>query len=254
MPGHGKYLKAGEAKGTYKASLFDIAGKEDKLSFADKIGSWEQEKLSRGVSAIGDTLELASTIGRGVKDREKFETRLGEVSGQFKKQGMELQVDTRGQMQKGWDWLTGKEQTYTFGKGEGAKTLSRAAVSVKGSRLLGQTMLDEVGMGSASTVTSEETDSKEGGSTGKISEYIAKPEALDKAVDSNKNLLESVPEYRQGKGLTEQANTKLYEADPSMEGKSPDERVKRYEELFGAENQYDDILGKKSITNPLGIL
>ena len=46
MPGHGKYRAAGKASGTYKASLFDVESSRDKMGFADKIGTWEEEKLS----------------------------------------------------------------------------------------------------------------------------------------------------------------------------------------------------------------
>jgi hypothetical protein len=67
----------------------------------------------------------------------------------------------------------------------------------------------------------------------------------------DKNLLESVPEYRQGKGLTRKANEKLYEADPSMEGKSPEERIKKYEELFGSS---DELSIESLMPNTLGVL
>ena len=43
----------------------------------------------------------------------------------------------------------------------------------------------------------------------------------------------SSPDYMtEGGGLKTEDNLKLYEADPSMRGKSKEERVKRYEELF----------------------
>ena len=38
--------------------------------------------------------------------------------------------------------------------------------------------------------------------------------------------------YRQGKGLTAAANNQLYAEEPEMKGKSPEERIQRYEELF----------------------
>ena len=64
--------------------------------------------------------------------------------------------------------------------------------------------------------------------------FIGPPETtLETSVKSAESLLESVPEYRQGRGLTAKANEQLYAADPSMEGKSAEERIKRYEELFG---------------------
>ena len=65
-------------------------------------------------------------------------------------------------------------------------------------------------------------------------DFIGPPEkTLETSESTGENLLEAASGYKQGKGLTAEANTKLYEADPSMKGKSPEERIKRYEELFG---------------------
>jgi hypothetical protein len=236
------YRSAGTSSGQYKASLFDVESKSDKMAFADKRGAWEQEKLSRRVETIGAGLELASTIAGGLQDKQKFEGKLKAVGTEYG----DLQPDKRSFGQK----LFGAEREYTFGEGKDARTFSKAGVGVQGGRLLGESMLDEAGIGFTPSGTSEETGSKKGGSTSEISEYIKRPETpetLDVAVDSDKNLLESVPEYRQGKGLTAQANEKLYESDPSMKGKSAAERVSKYEELFPGNN-----IDFESITNPLG--
>jgi hypothetical protein len=244
------YRSAGTSSGQYKASLFDVESKSDKMAFADKRGDWEQEKLSRRVETIGAGLELASTIAGGIEDKQKFKGKLEAMGSARTSEGAlkygELQPDTRSFGQK----LFGAEREYTFGEGKDARTFSKAGVGVQGGRLLGESMLDEAGMGFTPPGTSEETSSKEGGSTSEISEYIKKPapETLDVAVDSDKNLLESVPEYRQGKGLTGIANEKLYAEDPSMKGKSAEERVKKYEEYFPTEKKIDF----KSITDPFG--
>ena len=50
--------------------------------------------------------------------------------------------------------------------------------------------------------------------------------------DGNKVETSDVINYKQGKGLTKVANNKLYAEDPTMLGKSPEEIIKRYEELF----------------------
>ena len=218
---------AGTSSGQYRASLYDVESKSDKMAFADKRGEWEQEKLSRNVETIGAGLELASTIAGGLQDKKDFKAELKAVGTEYG----DLQPDTRSFGQK----LFGAEREYTFGEGKDAKTFSKAGVGVQGGRLRGESMLDESGFG----VGKDEIKSESTGESN-VSEYIKKPETLDKAVDSDKNLLESVPEYRQGKGLTEKANKKLYEADPSMEGKSAAERVSAYEKLFPF----------NSITNP----
>jgi hypothetical protein len=44
-----------------------------------------------------------------------------------------------------------------------------------------------------------------------------------------------------GGGLTKAANDKLYKADPSMHGKSKEDRTKRYKELFGEEQDVKEI-------------
>jgi len=50
--------------------------------------------------------------------------------------------------------------------------------------------------------------------------------------DGNKIETSDVINYKQGKGLTAAANNQLYAEEPEMRGKSPEERIKRYEELF----------------------
>ena len=237
------YRAAGSSSGQYKASLFDVESKSDKMAFADKRGAWEQEKLSRNVETIGAGLELASTIAGGMQDKQKFAGKVGAMEGKYG----ELQADTRDWKQKGYDYLTGKERKYTFGEGDTAKTFSKAGVGAKGGALLGESLLDESGFGKPDTsgasaeediapdLEIEEFDTSDldyTQGTGPLSN-----ETLDDAASGDKNLLESVPEYRQGKGLTGDANKKLYKADPSMKGKLPSERVKRYEDLFGGSDE-----------------
>ena len=65
------YRAAGSSSGQYKASLFDVESKEEKMAFADKRGAWEQEKLSRNVEAIGAGLELVSTVAGGAMTQQE---------------------------------------------------------------------------------------------------------------------------------------------------------------------------------------
>ena len=133
------YTAAGKSSGQYKASLFETSNWADKFDFIGKETAWEEEKTSRKVKAIGDTLELVSTIGGGLADKEKFDTRAKAVGDKYGA----MQPDTRSFGQKSWDYVSGKEQTYTFGEGDSAKTFSRAGVETKGGMLLGESMYDE---------------------------------------------------------------------------------------------------------------
>ena len=133
------YTAAGKSSGQYKASLFETSNWADKFDFIGKETAWEEEKTSRKVKAIGDTLELVSTIGGGLADKEKFDTRAKAVGEKYG----DMQPDTRSFGQKSWDYVSGKEQTYTFGEGDSAKTFSRAGVETKGGMLLGESMYDE---------------------------------------------------------------------------------------------------------------
>jgi len=141
------YTAAGKSAGQYKASLTETFNWADKFDFIGKETAWEEEKTSRKVKAIGDTLELVSTIGGGLADKEKFEGKLGAMESAKTSEGSlkygKLQPDTRSFGQKSWDYFSGKEQTYTFGEGDSAKTFSRAGVETKGALLLGESMYDE---------------------------------------------------------------------------------------------------------------
>jgi|15BtaG_2_1085339.scaffolds.fasta_scaffold03965_4 hypothetical protein len=158
------YRSAGTSSGQYKASLFDVESKSDKMAFADKRGAWEQEKLSRNVETIGAGLELASTIAGGLKDRQDFK---GELKAVGKEYG-ELQPDARSFGQK----LFGAEREYTFGEGKDARTFSKAGVGVQGGRLLGESMLDEAGIGFGKTETPlDDLNKKSGDDTKSGSKY-----------------------------------------------------------------------------------
>ena len=133
------YTAAGKSAGQYKASLFETSDWADKFDFIGKQTAWEQEKTSRLVGTIGDALSLASTIGGGLQDKQKTQARAESLEGKYGK----LQTDTRGWEEKGMDWLMGKESTYTFGEGDSATTLSKAAVSAQGAIAMGESMLGE---------------------------------------------------------------------------------------------------------------
>jgi len=224
-------IASGKASGAYASKKTEASSSWDEMDFTKRRASFEQEKLSRKVETIGAGLELASTVYGGWQDKQKFQTRSDTLADKYG----DLQSDTRGFKQKSWDFITGKEKTYTYGEGDSAKTFSRAGVHAQGGMELGESMLDETGFGLGKTETKSE-------STGEssISENIKRPETLDKAVDSDKSLWQTA-----SGGLTAEANTKLYGQDSSMRGKSKEIRTSRYKELFG-----DIDFG----TNPLGNL
>tara|TARA_R110000744_G_scaffold106351_2_gene202672 strand:- start:21 stop:662 length:642 start_codon:yes stop_codon:yes gene_type:complete len=133
------YMAAGSSSGKYKASLYETSNWADKFDFIGKQTAWEEEKTSRRVSAIGDTLELASTAYGGYQDKEKTLSQAKSLEGKYGS----LQEDRRSHGERGFDWLMGKEQTYTFGEGESATTLSKEAVKVQGAIAMGESMLAE---------------------------------------------------------------------------------------------------------------
>ena len=129
------YTAAGKSSGQYKASLFETSNWADKFDFIGKETAWEEEKTSRKVKAIGDTLELVSTIGGGLADKEKFDTRAKAVGDKYGA----MQPDTRSFGQK----LFGVQREYTFGEGKSATTLSKSAVGAQGAIAMGESMLEE---------------------------------------------------------------------------------------------------------------
>jgi hypothetical protein len=144
------YMSAGKSAGQYKASLYETSDWADKFDFIGKQTAWEEEKTSRLVGTIGSALEVVSTIGGGYQDKQKTQARAESLEGKYG----DLQKDTRGWKEKGMDWLMGKEQTYTFGEGKTATTLSKTAVEAQGAVAMGESMLSEVSNNSASEVKS----------------------------------------------------------------------------------------------------
>lgn len=282
------YMSAGKSAGQYKASLLETFDWADKFDFIGKQTAWEEEKTSRKVSLIGDTLELASTISGGYQDKQKFDTRSDALVDKYG----DLQADTRNWKEKTLDYLTGKEQTYTYGEGDSAETFSRAGVFYQGGMELGESMFFETGIGvdkneenapeviqgeeslsssDESTSAVVETDLSETAASflndikstkdsvndehfvsnnpsNAISENIKRPETLDESAGNGKSLYD-IWQTASG-GLTKEANLRLYNADPSMKGKSKEIRTSRYRELFG-DNKNSEI-DFDNITNPLG--
>jgi hypothetical protein len=172
MPRHWKYSAAGKAKGTYKASLFDIAGKGDKLSFADTIGSWKQEKLSRRVEEIGSAFELATTVAGGMETQSEFKSDIlpelqerkfgvdfspedyglekGTTLEQFKKSqpvtfaGAMAAFEPMQVEQSIWQRLSGEEKMYTFG--EGGKQYKQSDLTALGQESIFSSIQEEFGM------------------------------------------------------------------------------------------------------------
>ena len=257
------YRAAGASSGKYKASLFDVESKDEKMAFASKRGAWEQEKLSRNVEAIGAGLELVSTVAGGAMtqqeraaDIQKAFPGAEQTYGEAKWSDVFRSDASAGRTSGETRWgelgeklavsLGGKERQWQIGEGfkgieSGEYKQSEALTAAKASTY------GKLGVGQ-----SEMTMDKELGDFSTKASGAA--ETLDVAASGDKNLLEAATGYKQGKGLTGDANKKLYKADPSMKGKSPSERLKRYEDLFGGSyNPGDYELGERGLTNPLGL-
>jgi len=121
------YMSAGKSSGEYKASLFETSDWADKFDFIGKQTAWEQEKASRRVGVIADSLSFISTIGGGFQDKEKMQSRAKSLEGKYGK----LQPDTRSKLEQMFGMISGKEQTYTFGEGDSAVTFSQQEVTDK---------------------------------------------------------------------------------------------------------------------------
>ena len=72
-------VRAGEAAGGYKASLYSTANIEDKMSFIKRTAEWEGEQLTEKFATIGAGLELASTAYGGWQDTQKRKETMGDI-------------------------------------------------------------------------------------------------------------------------------------------------------------------------------
>ena len=200
-------IASGRTAGAYASKKTEASSSWDEMDFTKRRASFEQEKLSRKVETIGAGLELASTVYGGWQDKQKFQTRSDTLADKYG----DLQSDTRGFKQKSWDFITGKEKTYTYGEGKDAKTFSRAGVHSQGGIELGETMLDETGFGFGKTETPlDDLSKKSGDDTKSGSKYD--------------EMMSRIQQYRKDKW-------------------APDETIDM--------SLWD--LGKKSVTNPLGV-
>ena len=152
-----------------------------------------------------------------MQDKQKFEGKLEAVGTEYG----ELQPDTRSFGQK----LFGDEREYTFGEGEKAKTFSKAGVGVQGGRLLGESMLDEAGLGIGKTETPVGDLSPSAGiAESPLDDLSKKSGDVTKSVSKYDKMTSRIQQYRKDKW-------------------APDETIDM--------SLWD--LGEKSITNPLGV-
>ena len=156
--------KAASTAGGYKASLYDISDASGKMDFAKRQGAWEEEKVGRKMTAISDTLGLASTAAEGMKDTqvleedyipeleksrfakeykgklsfEEFKTQdPGEYTKQFETHEIERNM---------WERITGKERMYQFGSGDEAREFKSSSLMAYGKQAKGLADYKALGM------------------------------------------------------------------------------------------------------------
>jgi|TARA_R100000501_G_C2611208_1_gene105777 hypothetical protein len=214
-------IASGRTAGAYASKKTEASSAWDEMDFTKKRESFEQEKLSRKVETIGAALEIGSTLYGGYQDKQKFETRSAILADKYG----DLQADTRSFKQKSWDFITGKEKTYTYGEGDSAKTFSRAGVHAQGGMELGESMLDETGFGLGKTETPVGDLSPSAGIAEPPLDDLSKKSGDDtKSGSKYDEMMSRIQQYRKDKW-------------------APDETIDM--------SLWD--LGEKSITNPLGV-
>jgi hypothetical protein len=207
---YGKYLSAGKAKGGYTSSWYAQKGLEAEKGAESLLGDMRQRKLDETVGAIGEGITLASNIYEGYKSKKEMDRMVKPVG--------EGGLGAVEQKQSTLDWIFGAEKEYKL-EGEGEKIYKASDVRAK----FQTSLYDEATSNVDVSNLSEMKDPR--------------PESQEKVATTD-----PMPSWQTpGGGLTKAANDKLYKADPSMHGKSKEDRTKRYKELFGEEQDVKEI-------------
>ena len=216
---YGKYLSAGKAKGGYTSSWYAQKGLEAEKGAESLLGDMRQRKLDETVGAIGEGLTLASNIYEGYKSKKEM--------GRMVKPIEEGGLGAVEQKQSTLDWMFGSEKEYKL-EGEGEKIYKASDVRAKFQTSLYDEASDITDVSKLNLSERKDDPSSEG--------------VFNLAFEYGEGATTDAMASWQtpGGGLTEEANNKLYEADPSMHGKSKEERTKRYKELFGEEQAEEE--------------
>ena len=280
MPPRNRQKRAYQAASTaggYKASLYDISGASDKMDFAKRQGAWEKEDVGRKISAISDTLELASTVAGGFEDTRVLEeeyipelekARFGkEYKGalsfeEFKTQQpgeFTKQFETHEIERNMWEKLFGKERMYQFGSGDDAHEFKRSKLMAYGKQAKGLAdykalgMEDHFGFGAGKKPTL--LDEVGGVKTSKASETATEVVTDDpkkpvtelpgvKAQKTGQPVVISTGESYQSKDMPKEEkvaqNMEFFEAFPEMKNALFSEREAKWLEWKGGQTSKGD--------------
>ena len=240
----------GKKAGQYKASLYDIESGDQQRMLSQELSNVKQDQFNKTIGTISDTLSIASKLYGTYEDTKSDIDALESEYGELKTTEGD-KFYQKGRLGKGIRMAKMMAGTgeYTFGDTDiSGKDLSFEANLAKYGV---ESMLDEAMGGSGKKIKrpKQKIQSSDIDIEGNVkvedltqdSEFMSLdplegPTLSGKPLEAEQNMYNqamSSPDYMtEGGGLKTEDNLKLYEADPSMRGKSKEERVKRYEELF----------------------
>tara|TARA_Y100001951_G_C11207899_1_gene221155 strand:+ start:29 stop:775 length:747 start_codon:yes stop_codon:yes gene_type:complete len=200
------HVAGAKTDAAFQQSLRDVSDIQTEGEYKKKTAEWQQQDFGDKISAIGDTLELASTLYGGWQDKKKFENRLKKVGDKHGK----LEEDKRSLGKKAWDYLSGAEKTYTFTNPETgiSKEFSKGGVSAEGGVLMGEGLSGSADVPGVTKTMGDEVDI----SDVQEKNYDKKKDEI-KEVNENKDKppkkKQSKKDYMSGKGLSMASNTAL---------------------------------------------
>ena len=228
---------AGSSLGSYESKLTEASSFESKRKFNQSQFELRQKKSDDMLGNIGDVLSISSklygTYEDTMSDVETLEGKYGKMEDLTDKKGLE------GLFEKGT-----KVVSLMSGTGEhkfGDTTIKGRDLHTKSSHIRGAEAYENIGNKyEERTMRQEVNDNIKSYNNNQLSPLapqnsetpvygnfggILSSEASSSTSPKNNWMTSSG-------GLTAEANTELFKQDPSMKGKSREERKKRYEELF----------------------
>jgi hypothetical protein len=218
---YGTFKAAGAAEGKYKGTLAALTGIEGERAAESMLSDFKSQQTRDTTAAITEAIGLIQDYKQEQKEQERFDEFFGEKSPQEAKDENETLKEKDED-----EIISTQEQDDELVKTNIISDEERDRIAKEKKRL-------------ATKKTAETTPT------------------IDLANEDKPSLYE---EWQTSSGgLTQDANLRLYETDPTMRGKSKQVRTSRYKELFS--NKTDDKfqwgdyeLGEyDKLTNPLGI-
>ena len=188
-------MAAGRLGGSYKASMYDVASKDQMSALSQQSHAIESQQFDKTIGSISSAISLASTAASRF---EKASSDISTLEGEYGKMQTEGDDSIFKKMIRGAK-LAGGVGEYKFGEGEGAKTIAAKDFGLESQKIETQNMWNEWNQNQKKPVVNEvNTDQGQGNQNTQESNIVNTAKGVvDKAKGLSSGFLKRIKHYQQ---------------------------------------------------------